>query len=37
LVNFYYGCIYLVSLIVLFFLVNKFLKALEEDKNGNTT
>jgi hypothetical protein len=36
LANFYYNCIYLGFLIVLFIMINKFLKALQEDKNGNT-
>lgn len=35
--RFYYDCTYLVLLIILFFMVNKLLTALEEDKNGDTT
>jgi hypothetical protein len=35
--NFYYTCIYLVFLVVIFFLLNKFLTALKEDKNENGT
>lgn len=35
--NFYFDCVYLVMMVVLLIMTNKFMVALEEDKNGNTT